>query len=202
MTQNKKPFVIGLTGASGSGKSAVAEILASLGCLIIDCDKTAHENMAKGGVAYNDIIKTFGSGILSPSGEIDRKVLGTIVFGDGDKLSKLNAITHSHIKNKVWQIIADNGEYACIVIDAPLLFEADMAGCCDSLWLVTADKATRLERVMQRDGIDAAAAEKRFLHQSAALSHKELFDVVILNEYKNKKELEADIKTHFNALPI
>ena len=98
--------VIGLTGNSGTGKSSVAKIMEKYGALILDCDKIAHENMAVGGCAYDEIISAFGKDILNSDKTINRKALGNIVFNDSQKLSILNQITHSKIAQRVKDEIA------------------------------------------------------------------------------------------------
>ena len=85
--------VIGLTGNSGTGKSSVAKVMGKYGALILDCDKIAHENMAVGGCAYDEIVSAFGKDILNSDNTINRKALGNIVFNDSQKLSILNKIT-------------------------------------------------------------------------------------------------------------
>ena len=189
----KKPYIIGLTGNSGSGKGAVGKILEKHGALVIDCDVLAHENMAKGGVAYHDIVRAFGDGILSENGEIDRKILGGVVFNDKDKLALLNKISHAYINRRVFEIIEESPQYNLIVIDAPLLFEAGMAEKCSACWLVTADEKIRLERVMQRDGINEEKARERFRNQRDLSRIPDQFDVVIENNYDTETELEKEV---------
>ena len=200
MTQNKKPFIIGLTGNSGSGKGAVGKILEKHGALVIDCDKVAHENMAKGGIAYDEIVSAFGREILDKNGEIDRKILGGIVFNDKDKLDLLNSIAHSRIKQRVDEIIKDNGQYNLIVIDAPLLYEARMMNMCNRTWLVTADEDIRLKRVMQRDGITEEKARERFRNQRDFFYIHDLFYPIIQNNYDNEAELEAEVVKYIDEL--
>ena len=89
--------IIGLTGNSGSGKGAAAEIMTSLGAYVLDCDSIAHRNMEKGGAAYNEIAKAFPLA-LDKDKNIDRKKLGAEVFNNAERLSLLNGITHKYIK--------------------------------------------------------------------------------------------------------
>jgi dephospho-CoA kinase len=75
-------IVIGLTGGIGSGKSTIAQYLAELGAVVIDADKVGHEAFMPGTPAYRDVIDAFGKEVMTPTGEIDRKKLGQIVFDD------------------------------------------------------------------------------------------------------------------------
>ncbi|MBQ6554626.1 MAG: dephospho-CoA kinase [Firmicutes bacterium] len=195
MTQNKRPYIIGLTGNSGSGKGAAGEILAELGCLVIDCDKVAHENMAKVGIAYDDIVNAFGKEILSENGGIDRKILGGIVFSDKKKLEKLNQIAHKYVKKRVEEIISENKNYDFIVVDAPVLKEAGMTDTVDCIWLVTADENTRLKRVTKRDNITEEAARARFKNQTPFDENEA--DAVIYNNSDDKEALRREVEECF-----
>src|SRR4030042_38837 len=93
--------VIGLTGGIGSGKSMVAQFLAELGAVIIDADKVGHEVFKPGTEAWREVVAAFGKQILNTKGEIDRKKLGEIVFGNPELLSQLNIITHPKINEAV-----------------------------------------------------------------------------------------------------
>ena len=201
MKQNKKPYIIGLTGNSGSGKGAVGRIMsdsAKYSCLIIDCDVVAHENMKRGGLAYNDIINAFGSEILDENGEIDRKKLGGIVFADKEKLKLLNTITHGYVKQRTDDIIKENTQYDFIVVDAPLLKEAGMLDSVDTVWLVKASEDTRLKRVMKRDNITAEAAKARFKNQKPF--DESLADTIIQNDTEDKAQLIPIVETTLDAL--
>ncbi|MBO5561787.1 MAG: dephospho-CoA kinase [Firmicutes bacterium] len=195
MTQNKRPYIIGLTGNSGSGKGAVGEILTALGCLVIDCDKVAHANMTKGGIAYDEIVSVFGREILDKNDEIDRKILGGIVFNDKEKLKLLNTVAHKYVRQRVEEIAAANTDYDFIVIDAPVLKEAGMLDTTDSVWLVTASEATRLKRVMKRDNITEEAARARFKNQTPF--DKNEADVVIYNNNDIEEELKKEVEFWF-----
>ena len=201
MKQNKKPYIIGLTGNSGSGKGAVGRIMADskkYGCFIIDCDVVAHENMKCGGLAYNDIVDSFGRDILDENGGIDRKKLGGIVFSDKEKLKLLNSITHGYVKQRVDEIIKANMQYDFIVVDAPLLKEAGMLDTVDTIWLVKASEYTRLKRVIRRDNITAEAAKARFKNQKPF--DEDLADTIIQNDSENKEELVPVVETALDAL--
>lgn len=185
----KQSKVIGLTGGSGSGKSTVASALEKNGAFIIDCDKIAHQNMAKGGIAYDDIVACFGSGILAPDGEIDRKKLGAIVFEDKNKLEGLNKITHGYIAQRVRELVLRSAA-DITVIDAPLLHKAGLDSLCDEVWLTDAPRSVRLERIMQRDLITREQAESRLKNQDEYDS----FDKLIITDFETLTELEQYIK--------
>ena len=163
MPPNKSPSVIGITGITGSGTSTAAKILAEEGGFVISADKLSHELMKMGAGAYNEIVKSFGEGILCEDGEIDRRALGGIVFGDREKMTLLEGIIHPEVIARTQEMIEDSigMGYKFAVIDAPLLIESGMDKICTSCWLITAPDSARLERIQSRDGITPEMASRR-----------------------------------------
>lgn len=157
--------VIGLTGGIASGKSTVSAILRELGAKIIDADLVVRDVEAPGSVAWREIVETFGRDILFPDGKINRKRLGEKVFGDAAKLAKLNRITHPRVVEAILQRIDRYRQIlpptGVVVVDAPLLIESGMTHLVDEVWLVVVDPQIQLERLMQRDHYDPAAAKQR-----------------------------------------
>lgn len=184
-------ITIGLTGNSGCGKSEVARALSTLNCMICDCDKIAHDNMLKGGVAYDGIILSFGCGILRDDGEIDRKILSDIVFNDIDKLALLNKITHKYIIKQIikYKSIASEKNCDFLLIDAPLLIEAGMTDLVDRVWVVTADHEDRIKRIIERDGITRQMAEQRFKNQMPFNRQKKYADIITRTNFETVDDL-------------
>ena len=176
--------VIGLTGGTGSGKSVVSRRLMAHGAFIIDADRIAHEMIEKGKPAYHDIIAYFGEEILDECGNIIRKKLGNIVFSNREKLDFLNLCTHKYIGEEILSQIRYTKEkdiHRCIIIDAPLLLEADLAGLCDEIWVVFAEESVRARRVMERDSITYQQAKERIGSQKSWEEYKKYADVIIDN---------------------
>lgn len=169
--------VIGLTGGTGSGKGFVCEVLEKKGAYIIDADSIAHNIYLKGKPAYFEIIDCFGDGILDRHGEIDRRVLGGIVFSSVKKLHILNSCTHKYIENEIKDIINNNRDKEIIILDAPLLLEGNFKELCDEIWAVYADESVRRERIIKRDSITEQMALNRMSSQKdwneyATFAHK------------------------------
>ena len=158
--------VIGVTGPSGAGKSVFCGFLRDAGFLVLDCDEIYHRMVAAPSPCTAELAEAFGDGILTSSGSLDRSALAAIVFapGAGDKLQKLNSITHKYIREEVRRQTADClacGDYAGVVIDAPLLFQAGFDVDCLLTVAVLAPADVRLSRLTERDGIDADALRAR-----------------------------------------
>ena len=181
-------MIIGLTGATGSGKSLISKQLKDKGAFIIDCDKISHEIIKKGENAYKEIVNHFSHHILDEDKNIIRRKLGDIVFSDKKELKFLNECTHKYINEKVLSEIeyAKKGLYKLIVIDAPLLTEAGLDRKCDKIWVVYADTETRIQRIIKRDGITYEQAKNRILSQKNWVEYKAFADVII----DNSKDLD------------
>jgi dephospho-CoA kinase len=116
--------VLGLTGGIGSGKSAVARMLAELGAEIVDADRLAREVDAPGSERLAEIVSRFGSAVLDPRGELDRRALGRIVFNDEEARRDLNRIVHPRVAARTAEEIqARTSRGAKVVVyDIPLLY--------------------------------------------------------------------------------
>lgn len=158
--------VIGVTGPSGAGKSVFCGFLREEGFLVLDCDEIYHDMVASPSPCTAELAEAFGDGILTSSGSLDRSALAAVVFAPGaeDKLEKLNSITHKFIRDEVSRQTAAGiacGDYAGVVIDAPLLFQAGFDADCLMTVAVLAPADTRLSRLKERDGIGEDALRAR-----------------------------------------
>ena len=153
-------YLIGLTGNIGTGKSAVARMLADLGATVIDADALVHELQRRGTPTYDAVIAEFGSGILRQDGEIDRQRLGAIVFADPDRLRALERILHPAVAVESQRRIA-SAPTDVVVYEAIKLIEAGRAAMCDAIWVVTAPRAVQIARLMRDRGMREAEASTR-----------------------------------------
>ncbi|MCL1995659.1 MAG: dephospho-CoA kinase [Defluviitaleaceae bacterium] len=155
MTQNKKSEIFGITGGSGSGKSYVANIFKTFGAYVIDVDRLGHSVLEN--EAHDDVMAQFGT--------TQRKDLGKIVFNDSDRLQALNSIMHSHITKRVYLQVANALHNRIIVIDAAILTTLNLHLICDTIIFVKSDKLSRINRIVERDGITREMAAKRIESQ-------------------------------------
>jgi dephospho-CoA kinase len=159
--------VIGLTGNIGSGKSMVASILVELGAAHIDADKVTHEVYEPGTPGWQELVETFGRGILTSEGTIDRKKVSHIVFKNAEAIAKLNQILHpkirKEIESRLIQYRAQGKKVA--IVEAILLVEAGWMDMVDELWLVTASQEITLQRLKER-GLSESEALARLAAQT------------------------------------
>ena len=186
--------VIGLTGGIGSGKSVVSQFLAELGAVIIDADEVGHEALKRDTDLYREVVAAFGKQILTPGGEIDRKKLGEIVFGNSESLLRLNQIIHPRMFDMVKaQIDGYRRQRAgVVVLEAPLLLEAGWTSLVDEVWVTVASEVTVLRRIGERSGLSQAESLARIRSQLSLEERVRRADVVI-NTDCNLGELRARV---------
>jgi dephospho-CoA kinase len=153
--------VIGLAGGIGAGKSAVAAILAGLGCVVCNSDDLARQALGDPAIRA-ELVGWWGRDVLNPDGEIDRAAVAAIVFNRPDELRRLELLVHPWIETRRKALFAMAPADVCaLVIDAPLLFEAGLDAECDAVIFVDADRGTRLARVAEGRGWDELELDKR-----------------------------------------
>jgi len=163
-----RPTIAGLTGGIASGKSTVAAMLAEAGARIVDADRIAHQVVLKGQPAWQDIVDHFGNGILTHDGQIDREALGSIVFNDTEAKNALNGIVHPRVFETMAQEIQSLAEAHpgdLIIMDVPLLIESGLHASLPIVILVYVPETMQQERLMRRDGLNAADAAARIRAQ-------------------------------------
>lgn len=202
MKQNNMK-VIGITGGVGSGKSVVMDILQKeYGAEIILADLVAHDLMEPGQQNYIDIVEAFGEEILAKDKTIDRPALAKVVFGDKDKLVRLNAITHPNVKKEIFRridAIKEKGEASFIAVEAALLLEEGYQKDFDAMWYVYVDEATRIERLKEGRGYTEEKCREIMAKQLPEEVFRKECSTVIDN-HLGISETEKQIKTAVEGL--
>ncbi len=153
-TMTIRPYIIGLTGGIGSGKSAAADRFAALGATVIDTDAVAHQLTAPGGSAIGSIRDTFGEAVITPEGALDRNAMRELAFSDPDVRRRLEAILHPAIGDECERLVtAADSPY--VVLGVPLLIESkSYRERCDRICVVDCPVEMQLSRVMLRNGLE------------------------------------------------
>ncbi len=198
-----RPYLlVGLTGGIASGKSTVSRQLAELGCHVIDADVLAREVVAPGEPAWQAIVEAFGTEILGPDRTLDRARLGAIVFADAAQRRRLEAITHPAIRARRQARLAElaaRGFGGLVVQDAALLVEVGAHAHVDRLVVVYATREAQLERLMRRDGLDRAEAERR-LGSQMPLAEKVRLAHYVVDNSDSPEETAAQVRAVHAAL--
>ncbi len=187
--------ILGVTGTSGSGKSTFSKILGEREDIkVVDADKVSRELSVPGTDYLQDIVNAFGENILLEDGNLNRRALAHIIYSDENERKRLNSITFPHIAREIYARIKAFADpkikYA--VIDAPLLFEADLDKVCDSVISLVAPEEVQIKRICNRDGIDIDTAKARLSSQKPASFYAENSDIVIINAENTNLRDEAE----------
>ena len=172
---------VGLTGGIGSGKSEVGKVFARLGAVVIDADQLARAAVAPGSPSYDSIRQRWPH-VIAADGELDRAALAAVVFADPLARDELNFIVHPAVRILGATLEAAAGPEQIVVHDVPLLFEAGFYRACDANIVVSADRDTRIGRVIARSAIDPAEIERRMAAQIDPQRALELADYTIDND--------------------
>lgn len=157
---------VALTGGIATGKSYVLSRFASHDVPTIDADVVARRVVAAGQPALSALRERFGRGIVAPDGSLDRKRLATLAFDDADARADLEAIVHPYVRAAIddwFRTLPTTPAYA--VADIPLLFETGRADHFDRVIVTACNRATQLARLVARDDLTVAEAEKRLAAQ-------------------------------------
>ena len=185
--------IICLTGGIASGKSSAAKLLGSYGARIIDADKLGHQSYEKDTPTYGEIINVFGDKIIRADGEIDRRILGAIVFKDKEVLKKLTDIVWPSIKILAEQKIEDLKKIdkkAKVVLEAAVLIEAGWETIGTETWVIEVEPEVAIERIILRDKISQNEACARVASQLTNQERAAKADLII----KNNKSTEDFLK--------
>lgn len=162
---------VGLTGGIASGKSVVSEMFAALGAHVTQADAISHRLMQPGEAVYNEVVRRFGRGILSPDGTVSRPKLAQAAFGDPPRVEELNRIVHPAVveeQDRWMQEIGSRDPSAIAMVEAALILEAGAAGRFDCLVVVTCRPEQRVERWARRTSTDLETARAEVTRRMAA----------------------------------
>jgi dephospho-CoA kinase len=177
-------LIIGLTGPTGAGKGIVALQFKKLGAYIINADEHSKKAVQKGSECLKQLTNEFTKDIIDKDGNLNRKKLASIAFSSNEKTLLLNSIVHPFVVNSILKEIGtvDLDDKKIIVIDAPLLLEADMKSICNYVISVIAQKKIRQERIIKRDNLLLEETLKRINAQNNDEFYISKSDFVIVND--------------------
>jgi dephospho-CoA kinase len=192
-------FSVGLTGGIGSGKTLVAELLASHGASVIDTDQIAHQLTAPGGLALPSISATFGDAFLTAEGALDRHKMREHVFADPEARKQLEAILHPLISQEAesaaLRSAAASGSYLVFVV--PLLVESGRwIERVDRVLVIDCPESMQIERVIRRNQFSAAQVEAIMATQATRDARLAAADDVIVNDGQRDELAAAVARLH------
>lgn len=172
---------IGITGGIATGKSTVTNYLRQKGYTVVDADEAARAVVAPMSLGIDKVIDAFGQQIVKGDGQLDRELLGKLIFKDEAKRDQLNQLLHPLIMDWMDQQIAQ-AEAEIVFVDVPLLYEVGYDQKVDQVWLVYVNRMIQLQRLMERNHLTEEEANQRIDSQWSLEDKKEKADVIIDNE--------------------
>ena len=191
---SRKPFLLGLTGGIGSGKSTVASILARAGAAVMDADAISRSLTLPGGRAIPAILAQFGEKLIAPDGAMDRDAMRALVFSNPQSKRLLEAIIHPLVGQVLQEqsSAAISAGHACLVYDIPLLVESGERWRSQVDWICVVDceVETQIQRVMARNELGRHDVEQIISQQASRQQRLAIADTVIFNDGIDLAHLE------------
>jgi dephospho-CoA kinase len=178
-------LILGVTGAIATGKSLVCRTVEELGAVHGNADTLVHQLYAPGTAGFDRVVAAFGPDVVAADGTVDRRVLGSKVFGKPEEMAKLTramgdigGLIHSVVDG--WR--ATLPEDGAAVLEAVNMIEPGYSAWLDQTWLVVAEPETMVRRLMQRNGLGEPEAHQRLASQRPWTEREPAADFVIHND--------------------
>ena len=176
-----QPWILGLTGGIGSGKSAAAAHFAQLGIDLVNADQAARWVVEPGRPALAQIAAHFGADILQADGSLDRAALRARVFQDAEQRRWLERLLHPLIRQEIIEVLARaTSPYA--ILESPLLIESGQSQLCQRVLVIDVPEAVQISRTVSRDGNDEAQVRAIMAAQASRRERLAKADDVIVND--------------------
>jgi dephospho-CoA kinase len=196
------PLVIGITGAIASGKSTACQILENLGGTHCDADKLVHRMYDPGKPAFHRIVKSFGNEVVGSDGFIDRKQLGSKVFGNPEKMSELT-IAIGDIKAEVSGVMKEWKKTLSFLevglMEAVNFIEAGYGIYSDLTWLFAVNDSVAIKRLKARNDFSEEEATQRLSSQKRWQDRAPASDIVTMNN-GSLEELKESVTKQYDEL--
>ena len=189
-------YIIGLTDGIACGKSAIAWRLRKMGATTFDVDEMTRWLSLPGGVLFEIYVQHFGKKIVTADGQLDKKIIGEIIFNNPAEREWINSVAHPILLNRTRDFLVEcnSAGTRLVVLEVPLLFEAGWEILCDEVWAVRVKRRTQVGRLMARDKLTAEQALARIKSQMPTDEICSRADVVITNEGKVGKQIKAAMR--------
>ena len=184
--------IIGITGPTGAGKTTALREVEALGGAVIDCDAVYHQLLERDQTLQNKLEAEFGP-LRGEDGAIDRKKLGGMVFGNPEKLQRLNAIAQTATVEKTRQLLEEHRRSGrpLAAVDAIALLESGLKELCGATIAVIAPPEIRVRRIMTREGISQDYAWSRVRAQKGDDYFTGGCDYTLVNNCPTREEFSA-----------
>ena len=195
-----KPYVIGLTGGIGCGKSEAARFLETLGAAHLDADEVSRALTAENGEALDDIRRVFGDAAFREDGTLDRGRLGKLVFSSEPARRALEGILHPLVQRNMLTAMDEAARAGAdvVILDVPLLFETGMDALCDETWALTVPREKQVARIVARDGLSPEDAVAR-IESQMPLEERNARATHVINTDRPIERTQAELEQLYRA---
>ena len=191
-TSSSRPWILGLTGGIGSGKSAAAEHFAALGVHVVDADHAARWVVEPGRPALAKIAEHFGDAVLQADGQLDRSALRSLIFSDPELRRWLEALLHPLIREEIALNLAQaKSPYAILV--SPLLIESGQYATTQRVLVIDAAQALQIERTLLRDNTSEQQVQAILKAQASREERLSHADDILVND-SDLKTLQTEVE--------
>ena len=188
-------FSVGLTGGIASGKTTISDLFAARGVPVIDTDLISRQLLEPGELAYDQVCAHFGDTIMNANGILERRRLRQIVFNDHDAKTWLETMLHPLIFQRSHEAIQNCRQADYVLVVVPLLFETNFQSLVDRILVVDCPAERQIERLIKRDNIDTALAQKMLDQQMQNTERLARAHDIIDN-----REDDSDLESQVDAL--
>lgn len=187
--------IIGITGPTGAGKTTALREVEALGGAVIDCDAVYHQLLESDLALQNNLEAEFGP-LRDEDGAIDRKKLGSIVFGSPEKLQRLNAIAQRATVEQTKELLEEHRQAGrpLAAVDAIALLESGLGELCEATIAVVAPPEIRVRRIMTREGISEEYAWSRVRAQKGDDYFTQGCDIALVNNCPTQEEFACQVR--------
>lgn len=176
-----KPWILGLTGGIGSGKSAAAQYFIDLGVHLVDADHAARWVVEPGRPALARIVEHFGDSVLQADGSLNRSALRGLIFESAEERRWLESLLHPLIGEEIASYLA-RAESPYAILVSPLLVESGQSRLTQRILVIDAPEALQIQRTMQRDGSSAEQVQAILKAQADRAERLRHADDVLVND--------------------
>ena len=195
------PYIIGITGGIGSGKSVVSRLARLMGIPVYDCDNEAKRLMNENKFIRNALINIIGKEVYDTTGKLNKKLLAAYMFGNPERVKLVNIIVHPIVRTdfKQW---AQHKRESVVAVESAILFESGINTDVNTIMLVHATESLRLQRTIMRDTTDEKSVRNRMLHQQNEQEYMQHADIVIYNDEKSSliNQLHSTLQRFYDQL--
>lgn len=187
-----KPWILGLTGGIGSGKSAAAQCFVDLGVHLVDADNAARWVVEPGRPALGQIAEHFGADVLQPDGSLNRSALRELIFKDPQQRTWLEGLLHPLIREEIRQYLA-RAESAYAILVSPLLLETSQHQMVQRVLVIDVPESVQIERTVLRDKTNEEQVRAILKAQASREERLSRADDVIVND-RNPAWLKSEVE--------